>query len=282
MPPSKNPRPRFPVKLYSSQREALAEIAPALADRLKLNRRSQRVFHFTAAELKELREAIESVLRKVSDLRLALIMLDQAIAQSRTPPDPNAVYQFKITLLGSRPPIWRRIQVKDCTLDKLHEHIQTAMGWTNSHLNRFKIGEQEYSDPMLMEEDFEEFGYRDSTTTRVSDILPGGRKRLRFHYQYDFGDNWEHEVLFEGAVPAEPRAKYPRCVDGARACPPEDCGGIGGYAHFVKAIQDPEHERHEQLLYWVGGAFDPEKFDPAEATKAMRKGLPDWRRMEGW
>jgi len=78
-------------------------------------------------------------------------------------------------------------------------------------------------------------------------------------------------------VRAEPRKKYPLCLEGARVCPPEDCGGIWSYADFVEAIQNPEDERHEKLLEWVGGRFDPEAFDPEKTTKAMKKGLPDWR-----
>jgi hypothetical protein len=194
----------------------------------------------------------------------------------------DAMYQFKITLLESHPPIWRRIQVQDCTLDKLHEHIQTAMGWTNSHLHHFRIGEQLYGDPDLMQENFEDMEYKDSTATKVSDILPKNGRRFRFQYEYDFGDSWYHEVLFEGVVGADSKAKYPLCVEGERACPPEDCGGIWGYPDFVEAIQNPDHERHAELLEWVGGRFDPEQFDPAKATKAMRKGLPDWRGMAGW
>jgi hypothetical protein len=194
----------------------------------------------------------------------------------------DTVYQFKITLLESHPPIWRRIQVQDCTLDKLHEHIQTAMGWTNSHLHHFKVKNQLYGDPVLLQENFEDMEYEDSTTTRISDILPKTGRRFRFEYEYDFGDSWDHEVLFEGVVRADPKAKYPLCLEGERACPPEDCGGIWGYPEFVEAIQNPGHERHEELLEWVGGSFDPEEFDPVKATKAMRKGLPDWRSMAGW
>jgi hypothetical protein len=192
---------------------------------------------------------------------------------------PGEVFQFKITLLKSQPPIWRRIQVEDCTLDKLHEHIQTAMGWTNSHLHQFHMGEQRYADPMLMEESFEEFSYRDSTTTKLSDILPKTGKRFPFVYEYDFGDSWHHEVLFEGRAATEPKVKYPLCLEGERACPPEDVGGVWGYTDFVEAIQDRGHERHKEFLEWIGGKFNPEAFDPAAATKAMRKGLPDWRKM---
>lgn len=196
-----------------------------------------------------------------------------------TKPKSHAVFQLKITLLGATLAIWRRIQVTDCTLDKLHEHIQTSMGWTNSHLNQFRIGEQLYGDPMLMEEDFEERDYRNSTTTMLSDIVPKSGKRFRFVYEYDFGDGWEHEVLLEGCPGAEQGRKYPICLEGARACPPEDVGGVWGYADFLEAIGNKKHERHRELLDWVGGRFDPEEFDAATATKAMKKGLPDWRRM---
>jgi hypothetical protein len=193
----------------------------------------------------------------------------------------DKVYQFRVRLLDTRPPIWRRIQVKDCTLDQLHEHIQTAMGWTNSHLHHFMVGDQLYGDRLLMAENFEDMGYKDSTTTKISDFLPRSGKRFRFGYEYDFGDGWQHEILFEGCVQAEAGKKYPVCLEGARACPPEDVGGVWGYADFVEAMADPEHERHEELREWIGGRFDPEAFDPAKATRRMRRGLPDWR-SERW
>jgi hypothetical protein len=198
---------------------------------------------------------------------------------AKEPRPTDAVFQFKITLLGITPPIWRRIQAPDGTLDKLHEHIQTAMGWTNSHLHQFKIGAQLYADPDLMEEDFEAWECQDSTTTMLSDIVPSGGERFRFHYEYDFGDSWEHEVLFEGSPPVDPKVKYPTCLEGERACPPEDVGGVWGYADFLDAIDNKKHEEHKEMLRWVGGRFDPEQFDAAAATKSMRKGLPDWRNM---
>ena len=153
------------------------------------------------------------------------------------------------------------------------------MGWTNSHLHQFKIGEEYYADPMLMEEDFNEFDCRDSTATKLSDILPENGQRFRFVYEYDFGDSWEHEVLFEGIVSIEADRQYPICLEGERACPPEDCGGMGGYADFLEAIQDKTHEEREAMFEWVSGWFDPEEFDPVTATKSMKKGLPDWRSM---
>lgn len=189
---------------------------------------------------------------------------------------PGTVYQFKITLKDIRLPIWRRIQVKDCTLDKLHEHIQTSMGWTNSHLHHFKIGALRYGDPMLMEENFVEMGYEDSTSARLSKILPNTGEPFRFEYEYDFGDSWHHDVLFERCVQAEPGGRYPVCIEGKRACPPEDVGGTGGYEEYLEAMADPEHERHGEFMGWRG-PFDPEAFDPATMTKMMKKGLPDWR-----
>jgi len=196
-------------------------------------------------------------------------------------PEPDEAkgeaYQLKVTLLDTKPPIWRRIQVSDCTLDKLHEHIQTAMGWTNSHMHHFRIDDKLYGDPMLLAETFEELSYADSTRTKLSDILATSDQRSRFEYEYDFGDGWLHEVLFEGRSRAEPGKRYPLCVTGARACPPEDVGGVWGYVDFLEAIADPEHEAHDDMLEWVGGKFDPEAFDPTLATGRMRRWLPDWR-----
>jgi hypothetical protein len=191
----------------------------------------------------------------------------------------NTLYQFKITLLGSNPPIWRRIQVQDCTLDKLHEHIQTAMGWTNSHLHQFEIKGQRYGDPELLDDGFDDFECVDSTKTMVNEILPKTGKRFAFKYEYDFGDSWEHEIMFEGSPPVDPQSKYPVCLEGERACPPEDCGGVWGYSDLLEAIRNPKHEEHESMLEWIGGKFDPKKFDPGKTTKEMKKGLPDWRSM---
>ena len=180
------------------------------------------------------------------------------------------MYQFKITLFESRPRIWRRIQVQDCTLDKLHEHIQTAMGWTNSHLHHFEVGKQLYGDPILIGDNFEDMEYEDSTATNLSDIIPENRRKFRFDYEYDFGDSWHHEILFEGCKKMEAGKKDPLCIEGERACPPEDCGGIWGYPNFIQAIENPEHERHEELLEWIGGEFDPEEFDIEEVNAMLR------------
>ena len=190
--------------------------------------------------------------------------------------DPNTLFQFKITLKESEPPIWRRIQVEDCTLDKLHEHIQTAMGWTNSHLHQFEIDGKQYGDPELLDDGFGDCRCVDSTRTKISKALPKQGKRFSFTYEYDFGDGWEHEIRFEGSPKKEPGKKYPLCLEGDRACPPEDVGGLGGFYEFLEALADPKHEQHEEMLEW-GGNYDPEKFDAKQATKDMKEGLPDWR-----
>jgi hypothetical protein len=191
------------------------------------------------------------------------------------------VFQFKITLLGIKPPIWRRIQTKDCTLDKLHEHIQTAMGWTNSHLHQFIINGVIHGDPQLLDDGWEETPPVNSRRTKLSKIVPKDGTRSSFQYEYDFGDGWEHEVLFEGFLPAEKGVRYPLCVEGERACPPEDVGGTHGYQEYVRAMANPRHKQHKEFLEW-SGPFDPEKFDAQAATKEMRKGLPDWRNEEEW
>jgi hypothetical protein len=229
---------RFP--LDDDERATVAQL-PALAAKLK-KKLAKNDDLFTVAEVASMvMTAAESFVdaepkRQVALLVVAKKLMDCLQANiarsnlrpakrtkaSRVSPD-DAVYQFKITLLESHPPIWRRIQVRDCTLDKLHELIQTAMGWTNSHLHHFKVKDQLYGDPDLMQENFEGMDYKDSTTTKISDILPRTGRRFRLQYEYDFGDSWHHEVLFEGVVRADPKAKYPLCLEGARGLP---AGGL--------------------------------------------------------
>jgi hypothetical protein len=188
------------------------------------------------------------------------------------------LFQFKITLRGAEPVIWRRIQVFDDTLDKLHEHIQAAMGWTNSHLHHFFIEGRRCGDPELLEDDFEPFTGLDSTKTLISALLPADCAPISFEYHYDFGDSWVHDVHFEGSPPPQSEVAYPQCLEGARACPPEDVGGIGGYEEYLEAMADPSHERHQEMLDW-NGPFNPGAFNPRLATHVMQEGVPDWRKM---
>ena len=195
--------------------------------------------------------------------------LDAPKTRKRRPTKSDLLFQFKITLLDIKPAIWRRIQVPDCTLADLHEYIQAAFGWENYHLHQFEIDGVQYSQPAPDGDDFD-MDFEDETDVLLSKLLPKSAKRTRWIYEYDFGDGWRHEVLFEGFPPSDPKAKYPLCLEGERACPPEDCGGPWGYADYLAAIADPEHEQHEEMLEWRG-PFDPEAFDAKRATKEMRK-----------
>jgi hypothetical protein len=161
--------------------------------------------------------------------------------------------------------------VGNCTLEQLHEYLQIVMGWTNSHMHHFRVEDRLYGDPRLMDATFGELKYADTTRTRLSDILPEHGRRFAFLYEYDFGDSWEHEILFEKAVEPEPKAKYPRCLEGERACPPEDVGGVWGYADFLEAMANPKHESHRDMKEWIGGKFDPEKFSVVAVNRELRR-----------
>jgi hypothetical protein len=208
---------------------------------------------------------------------------DQAVENSQgigSLPVGERIYQFKIALLGINPTIWRRIQTKDCKLDRLHSHIQLALGWENCHLHHFKIDGKRYGDPDLLGDEVEPYDGESSLDLKISAIVPKSGERFSFGYEYDYGDSWEHEIIFEGCLVAEKGVRYPICMEGERACPPEDVGGTYGYEEYLQAMANPEHEEHEEWLRWRG-PFDPEKFDPVAATRKMRRGLPDWRKMEG-
>ena len=277
------------VPFSSAQRKAIAEILPEIADRLEVNENKARTISFTSNELKTIRQRAKDAIRtaengmKRNSFRHIVERTTTAIEESHgigAIPKSERLYQFKITLLGLEPSIWRRIQVKDGTLDKLHEHIQTSMGWTNSHLHQFEIDGERYGDPQLLYNGWmDESLPIDSTNTRISEIIPKDGERFSFKYEYDFGDGWQHEVLFEGCLHAGKGERYPLCIEGERACPPEDVGGVWGYADFLDALADPSHEQHDDFIEWAG-PFDPEEFDVGKATKAMRRGLPDWRQYE--
>jgi hypothetical protein len=175
----------------------------------------------------------------------------------------DKVYQFKITLKRIKPPIWRRIQVPETyTFWDLHVAVQDAMGWTDTHLHRFEIVnptkgfKEEIGIP---DEDFIDERTLAGWKRKIADYFSSENNKA--DYIYDYGDNWEHMVKLEKILPREKGIIYPVCIGGARACPPDDCGGTWGYEDFLEAIMDSNHKRHKELLYWVGGDFDPERFD---------------------
>ena len=189
--------------------------------------------------------------------RAALIGRDAPESAAVETAEPTARILLKITLLDIEPPIWRRVEVPaDYTLAQLDAVIQIAMGWENSHLHRFEIGGVIYSH-QLEADLWSDVQLGDEFTCTVGQAI--GRRR-KCHYEYDFGDGWRHEIRVEKTTQSEP-VTGPHLLGGARACPPEDCGGTWGYANLVAAVADPSHPEHEDLLEWVGGGFDPEKFD---------------------
>ena len=177
----------------------------------------------------------------------------------------SVVYRLRITLADIEPVIWRLVEVPDCSLAELHEVIQIAMGWQNSQMHQFVVNGKHFCQALLDDIDLE-----GEAGIRLSQIFKG-KKKPRIVYEYDFGDSWEHEIVLEKTLEPEPKVKYPRCLEGARACPPEDCGGAWGYADFLKAIADPKHPDHRDLKKWIGGKFDLEKFSVDKVNRELRK-----------
>ena len=175
------------------------------------------------------------------------------------------VFQFKVTLKGVKPAVWRRIQVPESyTFWDLHVAIQDVFGWDDYHLHEFELMNPESGEIAAI-------GIPEGMGLFEREILAGWKQRISAWfskdyrsalYTYDFGDEWEHIVKLEKILAREAKKKYPVCVAGKRACPPEDCGGVWGYGDFLKVLKDPDNEEYEDMLNWVGGKFDPEHFDP--------------------
>ncbi|HSD57815.1 MAG TPA: plasmid pRiA4b ORF-3 family protein [Methanotrichaceae archaeon] len=181
----------------------------------------------------------------------------------------KTVYQLKVTLEGIRPPIWRRIQVRgDITLHKLHEILQVVMGWEGYHLHQFIVGEESYSE-ISKENDIFADEFKNEKRAKLNKIAPV--ENFKFIYEYDFGDSWYHGILVEKILQPEEDLKHPICLKGKRASPPEDCGGVPGYYELLEAMKDPEHPEHEHMLEWLGGEFDPEKFEIDEINRQLSK-----------
>jgi Plasmid pRiA4b ORF-3-like protein len=172
-------------------------------------------------------------------------------------PGPT-IFQVKIRLLGvSKPPVWRRLLVPHgIQLDHLHEVVQLAMGWSNYHMHVFSTDSGEYgvADP--------ELGFLDESRITLLQLLSKPGDRIR--YTYDFGDDWEHEIVLEQVLDADPEQLYPICVAGKGACPPEDCGSVWGYARLREVLADPSAEEHASMLEWLelemGSDFDAAAF----------------------
>lgn len=181
---------------------------------------------------------------------------------------PVEIYQIKVTLRGSQPPIWRRIQVRsDTTLAKFHRILQRVMDWEDAHLHQFVIRGQYYGIPD--QDEGEPHKTRDERKYKLGDVVPA--EGSQFAYTYDFGDYWQHMLVIEKTLPPQEGARYPVCLAGTRACPPEDMGGISGYENFLQAINSPDHPEHDEYREWIGGDFDPEAFNVDEVNQRLRR-----------
>jgi len=214
----------------------------------------------------------------------------------------KATHILRITLRDSKPPIWRRVAVpSDITLGQLHEVIQIAMGWMNSHLHQFVLKDKSlinrapdviarlseegryddifaatrgirvfvtkvtlYGEPTEMEGE-------DEDAVTLAEVCPKVKSKLI--YEYDFGDGWEHTIEVQQIKEPEPGAEYPVCLAGKKACPPEDCGGVYGYYHMLDVVADPDHEEHDDIVEWLGDDFDADAFDIDEVNDM----LAQWR-----
>jgi hypothetical protein len=183
----------------------------------------------------------------------------------------SQIYELYVELEYVEPPIWRRLLVPaTITLPKLHDLLQLAMGWTNSHLHNFTIGKKTFG--MAGVDDFEELNMLDERKQTLQAALGDGIRE--FLYEYDFGDSWHCRILVKRLARPNTDWHYPLCTAGARAAPPDDVGGPSGYEQFLAAIKNPEHEEHHGMLTWIGGAFDPEGFDLNAINRTLRFGHP--------
>jgi len=202
--------------------------------------------------------------------------LERAVSacQSASMSAPEQIARIRISLDHMEPEIWRVVDVPVAMhLQGLHDVIQAAMGWQNSHLFEFRIGEQHYGIP----EGPWDREVRQAKSVKLSAVLAKGIKR--FAYVYDFGDDWVHTLAIESVADGDPALKYPRFVAGARRCPPEDVGGPPGFFEFLQAMADPKHPEHRNLTEWHGGPFDADTFD--ELTTKLRIGALAKRRHAG-
>lgn len=182
---------------------------------------------------------------------------------AKKPAQAGAAVSLKVTLDHIRPPIWRRLALPaSMTLGGLHRTLQQAMGWDGGHMHAFDVGGEQYGDP---DEEMEDCGNEERLT--LAGLAKKGVKRFR--YTYDFGDTWDHTILIEAKAPPPGVGAKPTCLAGARACPPEDCGGPPGYDGVLAALKAPDRPENRELLEWVGGDYDPEAFSVEDTNARM-------------
>jgi hypothetical protein len=305
------PAPLFELNLAKGARALLHDLpglSDSLVERLGIKAKGSKLFQFSLEEVASIARAVSVRMEKVprgndqvlDRLSEKILDLMRDCLSSSAFDDPIRVYlaratgvplgldvifQLRITLVGSNPPIWRRVAVPNITLAQLHNVIQNVMDWNDDHLHSFTIGRQTYAGGNRFRSNS---AYSDTTDVQISDVIV--RENARFLYTYDFGDTWEHEIAVESIYSPEKGRYYPICLAGARACPPEDCGGVLAYARILgelerrkadnsasnmkdaKTAQDisepiakSKEEDDEELEYDEFaeryGDLDPEKFD---------------------
>jgi hypothetical protein len=182
----------------------------------------------------------------------------------------NKIFQVQVVLNNSKPKIWRRLLVpSDLFLSDFHYVIQTAMGWTNSHLHQFIKDRTFYAKKMAGDDLWDEMDNVDYKGIRISDMLK--KEKDKILYEYDFGDGWVHTVILEKILPADKNTDYPVCIAGKMSCPPEDCGGVWGFAEMMEIVKDRAHEEYESCLEWLGEDFDPKRFDMDQVNKMLKR-----------
>ncbi|MDR1166483.1 MAG: plasmid pRiA4b ORF-3 family protein [Deltaproteobacteria bacterium] len=211
----------------------------------------------------------------------------KAAAAAKKPAIGVPLYAFRVELRDVRPKVWRYFYVpSNINLAQFHRLVQEVMGWSNCHLYSFTIFGQEFYHP---DEDYSDSCGEDCLNPAKTKLNRLGLyKGARFRYLYDMGDSWEHviKVLDTDFVPPTP-GQASGCYKGARACPPEDCGGSYGYAELLEVLGNPKHEDHEDMMEWTGGGFDPEEFDLGWKNRALQRvasrfrTVPDWRQADG-
>jgi hypothetical protein len=180
----------------------------------------------------------------------------------------DKIYQVQIVLKGAKPKIWRRILVfPTLLLSDFHKIIQVTMGWTNSHLHQFKKNGKFFTARHKNDDLWDEMDNIDYRFMILSDFLK--KEKEKIVYEYDFGDAWEHDIILEKILPVEDNVSYPVCIAGKMCCPPEDCGGIWGFANMLDILKQPKHEEYDSYIEWLGGNFDPKYFDISKINEIL-------------
>jgi hypothetical protein len=176
-----------------------------------------------------------------------------------TDPMIEPIARIRIELEGTQPLVWRELDVPlSTTLATLHDLIQVVMRWRDSHLHEFEVGEKIYGVPDP-EDAFDDRKVYQAKSIRLGTLIDRGVRE--FLYLYDFGDNWRHRIIVLEVRQGDPGNEYPRFVAATRRAPPEDVGGISGFAEFLETMSDPENDEHDRMVEWYGKRFDPEDIE---------------------